>query len=57
MASPPPIILENLQDISIDGISITSECTLDPILHKLILSRAVDDALKTKLIYNNKNSN
>lgn len=57
MASPPPIILENLQDISIDGISITSECTLDPILHKLILSRAVDDALKTKLIYSNKNSN
>lgn len=41
LISPPPIILEDLNYLSIDGISTLSECILPEILHKEILIRAV----------------
>lgn len=39
---PNPIILTNLDTLSIGGISNISECELDPILHEEILQRAVE---------------
>lgn len=46
---PKPIILENIedQDLSIDGISIKTECELDPSIHRDILQRAVELAKAT----------
>lgn len=46
---PEPIILEDLPNgLTIEGISITNGCKLNPILHKTILERAVLMALRTK---------
>lgn len=39
---PNPIILSNLDGLTIDGKGNTSECELDPILHEEILQRAVE---------------
>lgn len=39
---PNPIILENLGDLSINGVSVPSECELHPILHYDILNKAVE---------------
>jgi hypothetical protein len=43
---PCPIILTSLADnysnLSIDGISVETQCELDPILHPEILQRAVE---------------
>ena len=39
---PNPIILSNLDGLTIDGKGDTSECELDPILHEEILQRAVE---------------
>ena len=39
---PLPIILENLEDISIEGYTTELSCELDPILHQEILQRAVE---------------
>ena len=39
---PTPIILGDLEGVSIEGISVRTECVLDPILHKEILQRAVE---------------
>lgn len=38
---PLPIVLEDLEDVSIDGINTVTECELNPILHRAILERAV----------------
>lgn len=46
LARPNPIILTNLNDLSINGIKVVTECELNPILHKEILNRAVDLAIK-----------
>ena len=39
---PKPIILENLDGLTIEGIGTATECELDPILHEDILQRAVE---------------
>lgn len=39
---PRPIILENLEDLTIEGISEASECELDSSIHQEILQRAVE---------------
>jgi hypothetical protein len=40
---PAPIIVGNLDGLTIDGISaVSSECELDPILHEDVLQRAVE---------------
>lgn len=43
-----PIVLENLEDLSIDGVSIETQCQLHPCLHKAILDLAVLEALQSK---------
>lgn len=43
---PLPIILEDLGDLSIDGISTETNCELDITLHKDILERAVEEAYR-----------
>lgn len=39
---PKPIIVSDLDDLTIDGITEKQECELDPILHDEILQRAVE---------------
>lgn len=39
---PKPIILEDLQELTIDNEPKASDCELDPILHQEILQRAVE---------------
>ena len=39
---PRPIVLGNLDGLTIEGVGTTSECELDPILHEDILQRAVE---------------
>lgn len=39
---PTPIILTDLEGVTIGGLSATTECELDPILHEDILQRAVE---------------
>lgn len=39
---PKPIIVSDLDGLSIEGIETTQECELDPILHEEILQRAVE---------------
>ena len=39
---PNPIIVSDLDGLTIEGIGTTSECELDPILHEEILQRAVE---------------
>lgn len=51
---PKPIILENLEDVTIEGHSDISECELNPILHRAILERAV---LLAKQAYIGKSDN
>lgn len=50
LSIPPPIILEDLEDNEIRGISQESPCTLNPILHNAILKRAVQLALISKTL-------
>lgn len=39
---PKPIILEDLDGLTIEGIGTATECELDPILHEDILQRAIE---------------
>ncbi len=41
---PKPIILEDLQGVTINGLSYTTECALDESIHQEILQRAVEIA-------------
>lgn len=50
-----PIILVNLEDVTIDGCSKRTECSLHPYLHKIILDRAVINAINSKSLYRNNN--
>lgn len=53
-----PIVLTNLDvDVSINGVSIATDCELPEILHQRILERAVTLALMTKGIITNNNEN
>lgn len=46
---PSPIVLENLPDnLSINGVSVQTECTLHPLLHRRILEMAVREALLSR---------
>lgn len=43
LSKPSPIVLEDLEDgLSIDGVSNKTECKINPILHKRILTAAVE---------------
>ena len=39
---PSPIVLDDLDGLTIDGVGTPSPCVLDPILHQEILQRAVE---------------
>lgn len=53
---PDPIVLVNLPDgLSVDGVTVQTECTLNPILHVDILNRAVELALTTRGKISNRN--
>lgn len=53
-----PIVLINLDvDVSINGVSVATDCELPEILHQRILERAVTLALMTKGIRTNNNEN
>ena len=41
LRKPTPIVLEDLEGVSIEGVSIETECELDSLLHIDILQRAV----------------
>lgn len=45
---PQPIILEDLENLDIDGLSVASDCELNPILHMDILNKAVELAITTR---------
>lgn len=45
---PLPIILVDLQDLSINGIKVKTECKLNPVIHREILERAVRLAIISK---------
>lgn len=49
LVKPTPIILEDLpRELSIDNENIKTECKLNPVLHRIILERAVRLALESK---------
>ena len=46
---PNPIVLTNLpNDLSIDGVTVATECELNPILHMDILNKALEIAVATR---------
>lgn len=50
ITKPSPIILTNLNDgLSINGISIETECKLNPVIHRTILERAVKMAIQSRV--------
>lgn len=49
LSKPNPIILEDLfEDLSINGINVKTECSLSPALHRYILERAVQMAVRSR---------
>lgn len=52
LSKPTPIILANLEDVSIDGENKITECKLDSVMHKYILERAVALAIASRSIQN-----
>lgn len=58
LIKPKPIILLDLEEgLSINEVSIKTECELHPAIHRLILERAVKLAIISKLKLENKTSN
>ena len=49
LKKPTPIILTDLGEESIDGVNIKSECILSPMLHHIILEKAVELALQSRV--------
>lgn len=50
LKKPQPIIIEDLpNELTINGKDTTSDCELNPLLHQMILERAVITALRAKL--------
>lgn len=54
LTKPTPIILTDLDQVSINGISVKTECQLDNALHRVILERAVRLTLISKSLYTDK---
>lgn len=54
LSKPTPIILADLDGLSIDNETKTTECKLNSVLHKSILERAVLLALTSRNMQNNK---
>lgn len=58
IAHPTPIVLEDLtgEDLAVKGVSVVTECELNPMLHDTILKHAVQLALASKGINVNTNN-
>lgn len=52
LSKPTPIILADLEDVSIDGENKITECKLDSVMHRYILERAVALAIASRSIQN-----
>ena len=51
LSRPAPIILTDLPDnLSINGISVKTECELNPVMHRVILEKAVNLAIKSRVL-------
>lgn len=51
VSKPTPIILTDLTDnLSINGISLKTECELNPVIHRVILEKAVKLALVSRTL-------
>lgn len=48
ISRPKPIVLVDLSDLSINGVSARTECELNPVIHRAILERAVRLAIISK---------
>lgn len=48
ISRPKPIVLVDLNDLSINGVNIRTECELNPVIHRAILERAVRLAIVSK---------
>lgn len=48
ISRPRPIVLENLSELSVNGIKARTECELNPAIHRAILERAVRLAIISK---------
>lgn len=50
LSKPTPIVLTDLTDnLSINGISVKTECELNPVIHRTILEKAVKLAIMSKV--------
>lgn len=49
LSKPNPIILTNLSGLSINGVSEITECELNPVIHRIILERAVRKAVASRI--------
>ena len=55
ISKPEPIILTNLpNDLTINNVGTKNECKLNPVIHRMILEKAVQFALVSKLGNNQK---
>lgn len=48
LSRPKPIILEDLSELSVNGVKVRTECELNPAIHRAILERAVRLAIISK---------
>lgn len=48
LSRPKPIILEDLSELSVNGVTVRTECELNPVIHRAILERAVRLAIISK---------
>ena len=50
LRKPSPIIIEPLTDgLTINGVSVKTECELNPVIHRAILDKAVKYAYNSRL--------
>ena len=55
ISKPTPIVLANLDEVSIDGVDTITECKLNSAMHRYILERAVVLAVASRGIQNKGN--
>lgn len=55
ISKPTPIVLTNLDEVSIDGVDTITECKLNSAMHRYILERAVVLAVASRGIQNKGN--
>lgn len=48
LSRPKPIVLEDLSELSVNGVKVRTECELNPVIHRAILERAVRLAIISK---------